>query len=164
MSLAAFPIATAGPPAFSATPVTCSIRAMTLIKAYLGTLIPFLVIDIAWIALVLRNFYQRQIPDLLGESANGAAALVFYIAYVAGIVYLAILPALKARSMRLALLNGAALGALAYGTYTVTNYAIFTVWTLALVASDIIWGTVLTAVCAICGYSAARRGAEAESR
>ena len=50
----------------------------------------------------------------------------------------------------------AQLGAVAYGTYTLTNYAIFAQWSVLLVVSDIGWGTCLTAVCAVVGYLAAR--------
>ena len=55
-----------------------------------------------------------------------------------------------------AILNGALLGALAYGTFTLTNYAIFTNWSFVLVLSDIAWGAFLTAISAAIGYLAAR--------
>jgi uncharacterized membrane protein len=54
------------------------------------------------------------------------------------------------------LTNGAVVGALAYGTYTLTNYAILTNWTPGLVYTDIVWGALLTAVVAAAGHLAAR--------
>ncbi len=54
------------------------------------------------------------------------------------------------------LLLGPVVGALAYATFTVTNYAVLNQWTFALVWTDIAWGTVLTAVVAACGFYAAR--------
>ena len=85
-----------------------------------------------------------------------AASAAFYLAYAAGIVLLAVEPAIRAGSAGPALLRGAVLGALAYGTYTVTNYAILEAWTPGLLVTDIAWGTFLTAICAACGYLAAR--------
>lgn len=125
-------------------------------RAYLGTLIAFLVIDIAWILAVVRPFYEERLGPLLRESPDMAASATFYLAYVAGIVLLAVEPACKARSLAPALLRGAVLGALAYGTYTVTNYAILEAWTPGLVVTDVVWGAFLTAVCAACGYYAGR--------
>lgn len=130
---------------------------MTYLRAWLGTLIAFLVIDLAWIVTVLKPFYDEQLGDLLKQSPDMAASAVFYLAYTGGIVLLAVQPALREGSMKPALLRGAVLGALAYGTYTVTNFAIFEAWNVALVVSDIAWGTALTAACAACGYLAAPR-------
>ena len=39
----------------------------------------------------------------------------------------------------------AILGAMAYGTYEFTSYAIMKDWSPVMVATDVIWGTVLTA-------------------
>jgi uncharacterized membrane protein len=72
-------------------------------------------------------------------------------------------PALTDRRPATALLNGAVLGAVAYGTYTLTNHAIFSDWTWHLVVSDILWGSALTAICGACGYLAAARPARLAS-
>lgn len=126
------------------------------VRAYLAALVAFLVIDIAWIGLVVIDFYRDTLGGLMSETPGLGAAAVFYLAYVAGIVFLAVRPAVEARSIRPALVNGLVLGALSYGTYTVTNFSILENWTAALVVSDIAWGSFLTAVCGACGYLAAR--------
>lgn len=128
------------------------------IRAYLAVLAAFLVIDGLWISGFLFAFYQQEIGGLLAAEPNMAAASVFYLAYAGGIVLLAVQPALRGQAWAIAAQNGAVLGALAYGTYTVTNYAVLEGWTLALVFSDIAWGAFLTALCAVCGYAAGRRG------
>ncbi|MDJ0918001.1 MAG: DUF2177 family protein [Woeseiaceae bacterium] len=129
---------------------------MTYLKAAIATAIAFLVIDLAWITLFLGDVYEVQLGNMMRETPDAMAAGVFYLGYIAGIVYIAIRPALEADRATPALVNGAVLGALAYGTYTLTNYAIFTQWSVTLVLSDIAWGTVLTASCAGIGYLAAR--------
>ncbi len=127
---------------------------MHWIKAYAGALVAFLVIDLAWIAFVLKPFYEEQVGSLMRETPDVAASAVFYLAYVGGIVFLAVEPAWRVGTLRAALARGAVLGLLAYGTYTVTNYAIFEAWSFALVVSDAAWGAVLTAACAGAGYLA----------
>ena len=73
-----------------------------------------------------------------------------------GIVLFAVRPGLTQQSVGVTLAYGAAFGALAYATFTVTNYAVLNQWTFTLVWTDIAWGTVLTAVVAACGFYAAR--------
>ncbi len=126
-------------------------------KAYLATLFSFLLVDAAWIGLVVRPYYQRAIGDLLRDSFNAPAAGLFYLLYIAGVVFLAVMPALSAGTVRTALVNGAIIGALAYGTYTVTNFAILKGWTMGLVISDLLWGAFLTSLAAACGYWVAGR-------
>lgn len=129
---------------------------MNRIKVYFAILLTFLVVDGLWIALVVREFYEAQVGDLMRDTPNAVAAGLFYLAYAAGILMLCVRPAFEAGSAAKAALNGAALGAIAYGTYTVTNYAIFEAWSLSLLVSDIAWGAFLTAVCAVAGFFAAR--------
>jgi uncharacterized membrane protein len=131
---------------------------MTFVRAFAGTLVAFLVIDLIWIARVVRPMYDQQIGSLLRPNPHFGAAVVFYLMYAMGIVYFAALPALASGGVRTALVNGAALGGLAYGTYAVTSYALFKGWTFNLAAADVAWGIVLTAVTAACGFGAARLG------
>lgn len=129
---------------------------MRFLKAAAATAIAFLVIDIAWIGFFVGDVYDAQLGDMMRESPNGLAAAAFYLAYIAGIVYFAVRPALDENRVGPALLNGALLGALAYGTYTLTNYAIFSQWSMTLALSDIAWGAFLTAGSAAVGYRLAK--------
>lgn len=127
-----------------------------MIKAYIATLITFLVIDAVWIAFFVRSYYETQIGALLRDTPDFVAALVFYLVYAGAVIVLAVRPALASRRLSDALMLGALLGAVAYGTYTITNYAVLEGWTMGLVVSDIAWGAFLTAVVAGSGYFAAR--------
>jgi uncharacterized membrane protein len=131
---------------------------VTFAKAFAGTLVAFLAIDMIWIAAVVRPMYNQQLGSLLRASPQLGAALVFYLTYAAGIVYFAVLPALASGDVRRALVNGAALGGLAYGTYALTNYALLEGWTLTLAAADLGWGVIQTAVAAACGFLVVRLG------
>ena len=130
---------------------------MIFFRAYLATLLSFLLIDAAWIFLVVRGLYEREVGALLSDAPRMLPAAVFYLGYAAAIVILAIRPALEAARLTRAITNGALIGAVGYGTYTVTNYSVFDSWTATLVWTDIAWGAFLTAVCAACGYLAAAR-------
>ena len=130
---------------------------MKFLKAYFAAAATFLVIDLAWIGLFVRNVYDAELGSMMLATPRVAGAVIFYVAYVAAIVYLAIRPAWQTQSSRTALINGGSLGAVCYGTYTLTNYALFEAWSWLLVVSDIAWGGFLTAVAALAGYLASRR-------
>ncbi len=125
---------------------------MRILLAYLAATAVFIVVDLIWIVLVVLDLYEREIGDLLSDSPSGLAAVIFYLAYIAGILLLASLPAVEKGSWKTAAINGAVIGAIAYGTYTVTNYTVLTGWTMTLVVTDILWGPVITALCALVGY------------
>lgn len=115
-------------------------------------MIPFLIIDAIWIGFFVGGYYRETVGHLLLDTPNFVPAVLFYLAYTAGVVILAVQPALATKKLRTALVNGGIVGALAYGTFTLTNYSVLQGWTSGLVVSDIVWGTFLTALSAGCGY------------
>jgi uncharacterized membrane protein len=129
---------------------------MKYVKAATAAAVAFLLIDLVWIGFFLGDVYDAQLGDMMRETPNGLAAGAFYVAYIAGILYFAVRPAFHEARVGPAALNGALLGALAYGTFTLTNYAIFADWSLVLVLSDIAWGAFLTAISATIGYLVAK--------
>lgn len=129
---------------------------MMYAKAFVAVIVSFLVIDGLWIAFVIQRLYENEVGNLLRSSPNMIAAGAFYLAYAAGIVFLAVRPAVRDRSGSTALIHGAVLGAIAYGTFTVTNYSLLNGWTATLVISDVLWGSALTAACAWCGLWSVR--------
>lgn len=129
---------------------------MVFVKAYVATILSFFIIDAVWIALFVRRYYEGQVGGLLRDTPHFGAAFIFYLMYAGAIVFLTVRPALATGRLTDALVYGAVLGAVAYGTFTVTNYSVLNGWTLGLVVSDIAWGTFLTSIVAACGYLAAR--------
>ena len=130
--------------------------AARLLGIYGGTLLAFLALDALWLGVVARGFYARQLGDMLRDDPNWAAAAVFYLIYVAGIVVLAVLPALEGRSPGRALGLGALLGLVAYGAYDLTNLATLKGFPVRMVGVDLAWGTVLTGLVAWAGYIVGR--------
>ena len=119
--------------------------------AYGVTAIVFLGLDYVWLAWVAKDFYARSLGALMREAPDFMAAGVFYLFYVAGIVFFAAMPA---ESWKGALARGALLGLLAYGTYDMTNLATLKGWPWRMAAVDMAWGATLTALAALGGYLA----------
>ena len=130
---------------------------MKNLKSFIAIAVAFTVIDLAWIGLYLGDVYDAQLSSIMRASPLAAPAVLFYVGYIAAIVFFAVRPALAAQRSATAVLNGGALGAVTYGTYTLTNHAILSAWSWHLVFSDIAWGAFLTAICSACGYLAAKR-------
>jgi uncharacterized membrane protein len=129
---------------------------MRMLGTYLISLLVFLVIDAIWLGFIARDFFVQQMGPLLRDDPNLAVAAIFYAVFVAGILYFAVMPGLKDGSLWLAVLNGAFLGLLAYGTYDITNLAVLKGYTATLAIVDISWGTALSGLTAFAGYQAAR--------
>ena len=129
---------------------------MQIAGLYLVTAVVFLAADAIMLRFVMAPLFRAQLGDMMLESPRLGAAALFYLAYVAGLVKLVSLPALRAGEPMQALINGAILGAVAYGTYEFTNYATLRAWSLSQVALDLAWGTILTAMAAWVGVSVLR--------
>jgi uncharacterized membrane protein len=117
---------------------------MSTLITYAIATVTFFAIDMVWLGLVAKNFYRTKLSHVLSPDVVWPAAIVFYLIYIAGIVYFAINPALKDASWQDALLKGALLGGLCYATYDLTNMATIAKWPIEIVIVDIIWGVVLT--------------------
>ena len=118
---------------------------MKLLWVYLISTVIFFAIDMLWIGLVARSFYREKLGYLLADQPNWTAAIIFYLIYIGGILFFAVVPALRDQSWTIALLNGAVLGLLCYATYDLTNLATVDRFPLVVVIVDILWGIFLTA-------------------
>ena len=90
---------------------------------YLITVAIFFAIDMAWLGLIAKKMYQEKLGFILSDKPNWVAAVIFYLFYVAGIVYFAISPAVESQNYITAIVNGVLLGMLCYATYDLTNMA-----------------------------------------
>lgn len=124
---------------------------------YGASLLAFIVIDIVWINLVVLDAYEQDVGHLIIDQPRIGAAVAFYLLYVAGLVLLGVRPALRAGKASVAWLHGAMLGGFAYGTYALTNYAMFGPWTWHLVWTDMLWGVALSSAVTAIGYAVGRR-------
>jgi len=122
------------------------------IISYLLTALVFFAIDLVWLGLVARNMYSRYLGHLMSSRVNWIAALVFYLAFIVGILVFAVYPSVDNGSILHAMLRGALFGFFAYSTYDLTNLATLKDWPLSITIIDIAWGTVLTSVVSAAGF------------
>jgi uncharacterized membrane protein len=115
------------------------------VKLFLIALPIFVVIDMAWLVLVAKKFYQQQIGFLMKPDINWYAAIIFYLMFIAGLVIFVISPAVEKHSWVHAVFFGALFGLITYATYDLTNLATMKDWPLLVTVVDLIWGTVLAA-------------------
>lgn len=122
------------------------------IKLYAIALPVFFAIDLLWIGVVAKGFYAKQIGSLLKPDVNWAAAILFYLLFIVGLVVFVITPAVEKNSWINALLFGALFGLVCYATYDLTNLALAKDWPLLVTIVDLIWGAVLAASVSMITY------------
>jgi uncharacterized membrane protein len=125
---------------------------MIYITAYLSTLVAFVLCDMVWLGIMTSRFYRPTMGDIMLAGVNLPAGITFYLIYPAGLVYFAILPALKSGGLAQAMLGGALFGFFTYMTYDLTNQATLRNWTTQLTFVDAGWGTLLGAIAAAAGF------------
>jgi uncharacterized membrane protein len=123
-----------------------------MIVSYLLTMAVFFVIDLFWLGLIAKSIYRKYLGALMSDTVNWAAAVLFYLLFIAGIFVFVIYPSLEKQSAFRALLFGAFFGLISYATYDLTNYATMKGFPLNIVIIDLIWGTILTSIVSISGY------------
>jgi uncharacterized membrane protein len=122
------------------------------LKLYLITLPIFFAIDMIWLGVIAKKFYQQHIGFLMKPKINWLAAICFYLLFIAGLVIFVISPALQKKSVLDALLLGALFGLITYATYDLTNLATMKDWPLLVTIVDLVWGTVLAASVSLMSY------------
>ncbi len=122
------------------------------LKLYLVSLAVFLGIDMIWLTLIAKNFYAKQIGYLMAKNPNIYAALIFYLIFIAGLVFFVVSPAVDKKMWTQALLAGAFFGLVTYATYDLTNLATVKDWPLIITIVDLIWGITVSATVAVITY------------
>lgn len=115
------------------------------IKLWVISLPVFFTIDMLWLGLIAKNFYRAQIGALMKPDINWAAAGIFYLIFISGLVVFVIMPAVEKGSWVHALIFGALFGLVCYATYDLTNLAITKDWPILVTIVDLAWGAALAA-------------------
>ncbi|HEV7305373.1 DUF2177 family protein [Ensifer sp.] len=125
---------------------------MIYVVSYAATALVFMGLDFLWLVYATPTIYRSRLGELLLAQPNLGAAAAFYLLYVGGIVYFAVVPAHASGAWTTAVVSGALLGLVAYGTYDMTNLATLKGWSLQVSLIDMLWGVVVTASSAGLGY------------
>ena len=105
-----------------------------------------------WVGLVAKNFYAKNIGFLLKPEFNFLPGAIFYLLYIAGLVFFVIMPAVNKGSWIYALLIGALFGLIAYSTYDLTNQATLKDWPLIVTIVDLAWGAMAASFVSVVTY------------
>ena len=122
--------------------------------AYVVTGLVFLTLDGGWLALVGPRLYRPEIGALLAEKIQAPPAVLFYLIYLAGLIYFCVAPNLSKGWTRAAV-SGAVLGLVAYGAYDLTCQAVMKTWSTKVSVADMVWGTLASAVASAAGVALA---------
>ena len=125
---------------------------LPLLKLYGIAFVVFFVVDIIWLGLVAKDLYNEEIGSLLKPDVNWAAAIIFYLLFILGLVVFVINPAVASGSLGKAMLLGAFFGLVTYATYDLTNLATMHGFTLKITLIDLTWGTSLGFITATLTY------------
>lgn len=131
--------------------------ATKLIQLYIASAILFFAIDILWLGVIAKNFYNRHLAHFFAERVNWTAAGLFYSLYILGIMIFAILPGISAASLAHTVALGVLYGLFTYATYDLTNLATLKDWPVKIVVVDILWGMVLCGLVSAGGFLVATR-------
>lgn len=129
---------------------------LRLITVYLATGIAFAIVDFIWLTQFGPKVYFPTLDPVALPSARLGPAVVFYLAYIAGVLALVVYPR-KSEPLMRSTIYGGLLGAMCYATYDLTNQATLRVWSTHITLIDIAWGTFITAFGATVGAFVLRR-------
>ena len=129
---------------------------MNILVLYVVTAVIFFAADAVGLRFVIKPVFERHVAHLFADPFRLGPAALFYLGYAAGVLWFVSVPALRANDPVAALIGGALLGLLAYGTYEFTNFATLRDWSLQQVVVDTLWGGVLTGFSAWAGVLIAR--------
>ncbi len=119
------------------------------IKPYLAALLVMGVLDALWLGWLAKDFYREQMGAQMVDQIRWVPALIFYFAFPAALVALALFPAGQPFAVQVA--RAALVGLVAYGVYDLTNGATLRHWPLKLALVDTAWGTFASACAGAAG-------------
>ena len=127
-------------------------RYIKYIPVYLITCLIFFSIDLLWLGIISKGFYELHLPSYMAIDVNWAAAVIFYLLYLIGVFVFAIHPSYIQQSAFKAYFLGALFGLFTYATYDLTNLATLSDWPIIVVIVDIFWGVFITSLISLIGY------------
>ena len=125
---------------------------MENIKTFFVAFAVFLGIDMLWLTVIAQKFYKAQIGHLMADKAKLLPAAIFYVLFIAAMVYFVIAPALEHQSLTRLIVSAVIFGLVAYATYDLTNMATLKEWPLLVTVVDLTWGTFISLAVSLITY------------
>ena len=127
-----------------------------IVLTYFLMAVVFLALDLLWLGLIAKNFYQKHLGRFFSDKVNWKAAVIFYLLFIMGAMIFSVYPAVAQDSLPRAILFGVLFGLFTYATYDLTNLATMKDWPVPIVIVDIIWGMVLCGAISVFGFGVAK--------
>ena len=93
----------------------------------------------------------------MAETPNLPAALAFYLIFIAGLTYFAVLPSAEKYKPARAFGQGAFFGLVTYATFDLTSQALLKDWPTIVTLVDLAWGSILSGVTTTIAAKISRR-------
>ena len=126
------------------------------IKLYAPSLIVCFGLDLLWLGIFAKKFYERQLGHLLRPDVQWVPAALFYMIYVAALIVFVVQPALDRGSLVRASALGALFGIAAYSAFDLTCLALLRNFPAAVAIVDLAWGATLSAAVCAAAFSISR--------
>ncbi|MGE3618239.1 MAG: DUF2177 family protein [Gemmatimonadales bacterium] len=130
---------------------------MSFLRMYGVALVTCFAVDLLWLGVIARNFYQRHLGSLMRPDVNWGAAALFYLVYVPALVVFVAAPAVERQSVGRAVVFGAFFGFAAYSAFDLTGLALLRDFPLKVAVADLAWGATLSATVSAVVVATARR-------
>jgi uncharacterized membrane protein len=127
-----------------------------IVLTYFLMAVVFLAIDLVWLGLIAKNFYQKHLGRFFSDRVNWTAAIIFYFLFILGTMIFAVYPGVVQDSLMRTIIFGVLFGLFTYATYDLTNLATLKDWPVPIVIVDIIWGMVLCGTISVFGFGVAK--------
>ena len=122
------------------------------LKLYAASLAVCFSLDLLWLGVFAKAFYDKQMGHLLRPDVQWVPALLFYLVYVAAMIVFVVQPALDRGSMLRAIGLGAFFGVAAYSAFDLTSLALLKDFPLTIALVDLAWGATLAGTVCGAGY------------
>ncbi len=129
---------------------------LAFFRMYAVGVVSCFALDLLWLGVVAKGFYQRQMGHLMRPDVQWVPAVLFYLIYVAALVVFVAAPAAEHRSVARALAYGAFFGLAAYAAFDLTGLALLKTFPLGAALADLAWGAFLSAVVSAAAVLGAR--------
>lgn len=125
---------------------------MQIIKTYSITFLAFIIFDAIWLGFIAKKLYSSKLGYIMKTNVNWLAAVIFYLIFIAGLVFFVINPSLEKESLAYAVKAGLFFGFVTYATYDLTNLATLKRWPISITIIDMLWGSTLGLLTSTASY------------
>jgi uncharacterized membrane protein len=134
---------------------SASLSRPQFLAAYAVVLVVMAVLDAIWLGWLGLDMYKHEIGPLLLETPKWLPALLFYLLYPLGLVFLAL--HVRPQSLAKAVFRSAVVGLVAYGVYDLSNLATLRDWSVKVCIVDIVYGMLASGLAGFLAFKATRR-------